>query len=74
MTMTKQTNPALLSGIERQYFEVQQANAPAGHVITGPHRRGQIWRCLGCAVEWSNGTHPAINESEDLTLPYPFNS
>ena len=44
---------------DRINWRGQQANAPAGHVVTGPRSNGlALWLCTTCSVEWSNEAHP----------------
>ena len=71
--MTKTRQPLALSAMERLHWEAQQENAPPGHKVAGPFRRGQIWRCLGCSQLWSDGVHPKMTD-EELEISYPFNA
>jgi len=66
--------------IDRQALRAQEANAPDGHAVSGPHRHGEIWRC-SCPAQWSIGTHPEPisarpddPEAGERQLPYPLGS
>ncbi len=84
------TRPADLLPIERQAWEAQTANAPAGHTVIGPAQAPPFWHCLECGATWSDGPHsdqyaaqiaepdqsPAQAEpgGPERPLPYPFDA
>lgn len=70
----RMSGPLNLSAIERMYLKAQREFAPSGHLIKGPYRSGDLWRCQGCSETWSNDTHPAIEEQESSELVYPYDA
>ena len=82
------SEPRFTNHGDRLNWRGQQANAPVGHVITGPRDRSlSRWLCRTCGAEWDNEAHPtgtfadanALARSDDSddaerVLAYPLDS